>query len=65
MTVHTNVCVIGLGSMGMGAAVTFVMALAALVAWLIQTYVLVPLDIVYMQTIVLSLIHISEPTRRS
>ena len=38
--------------MGMGAAVTFVMAIAAVVAWLIQTYVLVPLDIVYMQTIV-------------
>ena len=50
-------------SMGMGAAVTFVMAIAAVVAWLIQAYVLVPLDIVYMQTIVLSLIHISEPTR--
>ena len=32
-------------SMGMGAAVTFVMAIAAVVAWLIQTYVLVPLDI--------------------
>ena len=40
----------------MGAAVTFVMALAALVAWLIQTYVLVPLDIVYMQTIVFILV---------
>ena len=37
-------------SMGMGAAVTFVMAIAAVVAWLIQAYVLVPLDIVYMQT---------------
>ena len=43
-------------SMGMGAAVTFVMALAALVAWLIQTYVLVPLDIVYMRTIVFILV---------
>ena len=43
-------------SKGMGAAVTFVMALAALVAWLIQTYVLVPLDIVYMQTIVFILV---------
>ena len=43
-------------SMGMGAAVTFVMALAALVAWLIQTYVLVPLDIVYMLTIVFILV---------
>ena len=40
-------------SMGMGAAVTFVMAIAAVVAWL---YVLVPLDIVYMQTIVFILV---------
>ena len=38
-------------SMGMGAAVTFVMAIAAVVAWLIQAYVLVPLDIVYMQMV--------------
>ena len=43
-------------SMGMGAAVTFVMAIAAVVAWLIQAYVLVPLDIVYMQTIVFVLV---------
>ena len=43
-------------SMGMGAAVTFVMAIAAVVAWLIQTYVLIPLDIVYMQTIVFILV---------
>ena len=43
-------------SMGMGAAVTFVMAIAAVVAWLIQSYVLVPLDIVYMQTIVFILV---------
>ena len=42
-------------SLGMGA-VTFVMAIAAVVAWLIQTYVLVPLDIVYMQTIVFILV---------
>jgi len=43
-------------SLGMGAAVTFVMAIAAVVAWLIQTYVLVPLGIVYMQTIVFILV---------
>ncbi|MFI3282880.1 MAG: electron transport complex subunit RsxA [Rikenellaceae bacterium] len=43
-------------SMGMGAAVTFVMAIASIVAWLIQTYILVPLDIVYMQTIVFILV---------
>ena len=43
-------------SMGMGAAVTFVMALSSLVTWLIQTYVLVPLGIEYMQTIVFILV---------
>ncbi len=43
-------------SLGMGAAVTFVMALSALVAWSIQTYVLVPLNIQYMQTIVFILV---------
>ncbi|MFI3319156.1 MAG: electron transport complex subunit RsxA [Rikenellaceae bacterium] len=43
-------------SMGMGAAVTFVMAIASVVAWLIQNFILVPLDIVYMQTIVFILV---------
>lgn len=43
-------------SMGMGAAVTFVMALSAVVTWLIQTYILVPLSIEYMQTIVFILV---------
>lgn len=43
-------------SMGMGAAVTFVMAIASVVTWLIQNYILVPLDIVYMQTIVFILV---------
>ena len=43
-------------SMGMGAAVTFVMALSSLVTWLIQTYILVPLGIKYMQTIVFILV---------
>ncbi|MFI3290153.1 MAG: electron transport complex subunit RsxA [Rikenellaceae bacterium] len=43
-------------SIGMGAAVTFVMAIASAVAWLIQSYILVPLDIVYMQTIVFILV---------
>ena len=43
-------------SMGMGAAVTFVMALSSLVTWLIQTYILVPLGIEYMQTIVFILV---------
>lgn len=43
-------------SLGMGAAVTFVMALSSIVVWLIQTYLLVPLHIEYMQTIVFILV---------
>ena len=43
-------------SLGMGAAVTFVMALAAVVAWSIQTFILVPLQIEYVQTIVFILV---------
>ena len=35
---------------------TFVMALTSVVAWSIQTYVLVPLGIEYMQTIVFILV---------
>lgn len=38
-------------SMGMGAAVIFVMALANLVTYLIQNFILVPLHIEFMQTI--------------
>ncbi|MBK7213122.1 MAG: RnfABCDGE type electron transport complex subunit A [Bacteroidales bacterium] len=38
-------------SVGMGAAVIFVMALANLVTWIIQNYVLVPMHIEFMQTI--------------
>ncbi len=40
----------------MGAAVTFEMALSSLVVWLIQTYILAPLGIEYMQTIVFILV---------
>ena len=43
-------------SLGMGAAVTFVMAIAALVVWSLQQYVLAPLNIEYMQTIVFILV---------
>ncbi len=43
-------------SIGMSAAVTFVMAIASVVAWLIQTYVLESLGIEYMQTIVFILV---------
>jgi len=38
-------------SLGMGAAVVFVMALANLVTYLIQNYILIPLHIEFMQTI--------------
>ena len=43
-------------SLGMGAAVTFVMALTAVVAWSIQEFILVPFGIEYMQTIVFILV---------
>ncbi|MBP3455171.1 MAG: electron transport complex subunit RsxA [Alistipes sp.] len=43
-------------SMGMGAAVTFVMALSSIVVWCIQTYILEPFGIEYMQTIVFILV---------
>ena len=43
-------------SLGMGAAVTFVMALTALVCWPLQQYVLNPFGIGYMQTIVFILV---------
>ena len=36
---------------GMGMAVTFAMGMASLVIYFVQNYVLVPLDLVYMQTI--------------
>lgn len=41
---------------GMGMAVTFVMAVATAVTWLLQHYVLVPLDLVYIQTIAFILV---------
>jgi len=43
-------------SVGMGAAVVFVMTLATTVTYLIQMYVLVPLQIGFMQTIVYILV---------
>ena len=45
-----------INGLGMGAAVTFVMAISSIVAYLIQYYVLVPLGIQYMQTIVFILV---------
>ena len=41
---------------GMGAAVTFVMAISTAVTWLLQHYVLVPLGLVYVQTIAFILV---------
>ena len=43
-------------SFGMGMAVTFVMALASVVTWCLQTFVLVPFGIEYMQTITFILV---------
>lgn len=41
---------------GMGAAVAFVMAIATAVTWMLQTYVLVPLGIEFVQTIAFILV---------
>ena len=43
-------------SLGMGIAVTFVIALASIVTWCLQTYILVPFGIEFMQTIVFILV---------
>ena len=43
-------------AIGMGMAVTFVMALASLITWLVQYYILVPLGLEYMQTIAFILV---------
>ena len=43
-------------ALGMGAAVTFVMAVATAVTWLLQHYVLMPLGLVYIQTIAFILV---------
>ena len=43
-------------ALGMGAAVTFVMTLSTIVTYLLQTYLLMPLGLDYMQTIVFILV---------
>lgn len=43
-------------ALGMGAAVTFVMTLATVVAWILQMYVLNPLELQFLQTIVFILV---------
>lgn len=43
-------------ALGMGAAVTFVITLSTIVAWLLQYYVLNPLNLAFLQTIVFILV---------
>lgn len=43
-------------AVGMGIAVIFVMVLATLVTWPIQNFVLIPLDLEYLQTIIFILV---------
>ncbi len=43
-------------AVGMGFAVTFVMALASLATWVIQNFILVPLNIEFLQTITFILV---------
>ncbi len=43
-------------AIGMGLAVTFVMAFATLVTWLVQQFVLIPFGITYLQTIAFILV---------
>lgn len=37
--------------MGMGLATTFVMTMASICAWLIDTWILIPLDMLYLRTL--------------
>ncbi len=43
-------------AIGMGFAVTFVMAIASVVTWLVYYYVLIPLNLTYLQTITFILV---------
>ena len=43
-------------ALGMGAAVAFVMTLATIVTWLVQTYVLTPMNLQYLQTLAFILV---------
>ncbi len=43
-------------SVGMGGAILFVMTLATMVTWIFQYYILVPMGLVFMQTIVFILV---------
>ena len=41
-------------ALGMGMAVTFVMAIASAACWLVYEFLLIPLDLVYMQTVAIT-----------
>ena len=43
-------------AVGMGIAVTFVMGLASAITWLVNTFILIPLDLGYMQTVAFILV---------
>ena len=43
-------------AVGMGVAVTFVMGLASAITWLVNQFILVPLDLLYMQTVAFILV---------
>ena len=43
-------------ALGMGMAVTFVMTLASLIAWVVEHFVLLPLNLMYMRTIAFILV---------
>jgi len=43
-------------ALGMGAAVTFVMALASAACWLVNEFLLIPLGLSYMQTVAFILV---------
>jgi len=43
-------------SLGMGGAVSFVLIIASSITWVLQTYLLVPLNITYLQTIAFILV---------
>ena len=43
-------------ALGMGMAVTFVMTVASLVAWVVEHFILVPLNLMYMRTIAFILV---------
>ncbi len=43
-------------AMGMGLATTFVMTLASICAWLIDTWILIPLNLIYLRTMAFILV---------